>query len=87
MDIKLPLQKLKLIATSQTDDLSFVVLKDVAHVVTEQKLVDCVRLIGGHMVTLHVHRWNLGKNLYRETVDADLGIQKFAMNQIVFLFF
>jgi hypothetical protein len=32
------------------------------------------RVIGGHMVTALVARWNLGSELYRETGDTDLGV-------------
>ncbi len=35
---------------------------------------DSYRLIGGHMVTALVARWSLGRELYRETQDADLGV-------------
>ncbi|MGH8512677.1 MAG: nucleotidyl transferase AbiEii/AbiGii toxin family protein [Gammaproteobacteria bacterium] len=37
------------------------------------------RIIGGHMVMLHVQRWGLGRELYRETQDADLGIAPVAV--------
>jgi hypothetical protein len=82
MDLELPLRELKLTATSLADDLGFVALADVARLVARQELADHVRLIGGHMVTLHAQRWDLGRELYRETLDADLGIQKFAITQL-----
>ena len=61
---------LSLAATSVADDLGFVALADLAAVLPEK---GDFRLVGGHMVTLHVHRLGLGAELYRETADADLG--------------
>lgn len=35
---------------------------------------DRYRIIGGHMLTALVARWELGTALYRETADTDLGV-------------
>jgi hypothetical protein len=61
---------------SVAEDLSYVALADVAGVVEELGVREW-RLIGGHMVLLHVYRHGLGADLYRATVDADLGIPPF----------
>ena len=82
MDTKIPASELKLAATSVADDLGYIALADMAAIIKERGVADQVRLIGGHMVTLHVQRWGLGTDLYRETTDADLGIQKFALNNL-----
>jgi hypothetical protein len=66
-----PLSALRLAAGSVADDAGFVALADVGSVLAGR--VD-TRVIGGHMVQLHVQRWLLGAELYRETQDADLGI-------------
>ena len=50
-------------------------LADIARVVEGTD----VRVIGGHMVQLHVYRWGLGPELYRETRDADLGVPSLAL--------
>lgn len=65
------MSRLRLIAGSVADDVGFVALADVAAI-----LIDGLdaRLIGGHMVQLHVMRLGLGEELYRETQDADLGV-------------
>lgn len=55
------------------DDLGFIAMADLSAVIADAGHVEN-RLIGGHMVTLHVQRWGLGRELYRETRDADLGI-------------
>jgi hypothetical protein len=70
MAAELPRRHLTLAATSATDDVGFVSLADLARALPED---GDFRLIGGHMVTLHVHRWGLGADLYRETGDSDLG--------------
>ena len=70
MDLDEPLNRLELAAASVADDLGFVALADIAGLVTDT--ADW-RLIGGHMVQIHAYRWRLGADLYRETLDADLG--------------
>jgi hypothetical protein len=70
MAAELPLQDLTLRANSLADDLGFVALADLAHVLADVES----RVIGGHMVQLHVYRWGLGSDLYRATQDADLGV-------------
>lgn len=68
-----PLSRLVLQATSVVDDLGFVALRDLAHAVGDDPAAPyCV--IGGHMVTALVARWQLGAELYRVTGDADLGV-------------
>jgi len=83
MDSPTPLKELDLVATSVADDLGFVALADVGAV-----FAACgsqARLIGGHMLTLHAQRWQLGQDLYRETHDVDLGIAKLLVSQGVAL--
>jgi hypothetical protein len=70
MAAELPRRHLTLAAASAADDVGFVSLADLARALPED---GDFRLIGGHMVTLHVHRWDLGADLYRETGDSDLG--------------
>ena len=70
-----PLNDLALVATSVADDVGFVALRDLSEVMGG----DSYRLIGGHMVTALVARWNLGRELYRETQDADLGVPPVAV--------
>lgn len=82
MDIELPLCKLSVVATSVAEDLGFVALADVARVIRDHGLAKDVRLIGGHMVTLHAQRWKMGQKLHRDTIDADLGVEKYALNQL-----
>ncbi len=71
-----PVNELTLGSASYAEDLSFHALIDLSEVVTEKK-IDDARVIGGHMVTLHVQRWGLGEALYRATLDADLGVPPF----------
>jgi hypothetical protein len=66
-----PLNHIVLAAASVADDLSYVALADIS------RLLDTTtdyRVIGGLMVTALACRWNLGASLYRETLDADLGV-------------
>jgi hypothetical protein len=65
-----PLTRVVLKATSVADDLGYVALADLADVVGPSTY----RIIGGHMVTALVARWQLGADLYRETGDTDLGV-------------
>ena len=65
-----PLTRVVLAATSVADDLGYVALSDLADVLGESTY----RIIGGHMVTALVARWQLGAELYRETGDTDLGV-------------
>ena len=69
----LPLNRLSLAAASVSDDLGFVAMADLSAALDELTDTES-RIIGGHMVTLHVQRWGLGRDLYRETQDTDLGI-------------
>ncbi|MBP9051109.1 MAG: hypothetical protein KBF94_00680 [Ilumatobacteraceae bacterium] len=52
------------------DDVGYVALSDTADVLGSLPY----RVIGGHMVTALVARWQLGGDLYRETADTDLGV-------------
>lgn len=70
MAAPLPRRSLTLVAASVADDIGFVSLADLARALPAG---GDFRLIGGHMVTLHTHRWGLGAELYRETADSDLG--------------
>jgi hypothetical protein len=65
-----PLTHLALHAGSVADDLSFVALADLAVILAGTEH----RVIGGQMVQLHVYRWGLGHELYRQTLDSDLGV-------------
>jgi len=69
-----PLNDLVLGAASVADDLGFVALADVASACEGTEAL----IIGGHMVQLHVYRWGLGAELYRQTQDADLGMGRLA---------
>lgn len=65
-----PLTRVVLAATSVADDLGYVALADLAGILG----TSTYRIIGGHMVTALVARWQLGAELYRETGDTDLGV-------------
>jgi len=65
-----PLTRVVLKATSVADDLGYVAMADLADVLG----ASTYRIIGGHMVTALVARWQLGADLYRETGDTDLGV-------------
>ena len=78
MASEIPLSRLVLLAASVTDDLGFVAMADTSSVLAELEAVES-RLIGGHMVTLLAQRWGLGRELYRETQDTDLGITPIAV--------
>lgn len=68
-----PLSRLSLAASSVAEDLSFVALDDICKILIEGEPLD-FRLIGGQMVSLHAQRWGLGRELFRETQDADVGV-------------
>jgi hypothetical protein len=78
MATDVPLSRMILAATSVADDLGFVAMADVSSGLSALSDIES-RLIGGHMVTLLVQRWDLGRELYRETQDADVGIQPIAV--------
>jgi len=67
-----PLSHLVLKASFVADDLGYVALADVAQAI--EKDAPDHRIIGAHMITVLAARWRLGADLYRETVDADLGV-------------
>jgi len=67
-----PLNKISLEATSLADDLGFVALADLATALESDDEVP-YRVIGGQMVMVLAARWGLGADLYRVTLDADLG--------------
>jgi len=67
-----PLNRISLRATSLADDLGFVALADLARVLKPHDEVS-YRVIGGQMVMVLAARWGLGAELYRVTLDADLG--------------
>jgi hypothetical protein len=71
MATETPLSRLVLRAASVVDDVGYVALADLAHVFGDDA---DYRVIGGHMVTALVARWNLGAELYRETGDTDRGV-------------
>lgn len=70
MAVEPPLTRVVLGATSVADDLGYVALADLASILGSSTY----RIIGGHMVTALVARWQLGAELYRETGDTDLGV-------------
>lgn len=70
MAAEAPLTRVTLAAASVADDLGYVALADLANVLG----ASTYRIIGGHMVTALVARWQLGAELYRETGDTDLGV-------------
>jgi hypothetical protein len=65
-----PLTHVLFNAGSVADDLGYVALADLGSVMGSSTY----RIIGGHMVTALVARWQLGAELYRETGDTDLGV-------------
>lgn len=67
-----PLNRLSLRATSVADDLGYVALADLASALESGEEVS-YRVIGGQMVMVLAARWSLGADLYRVTLDADLG--------------
>lgn len=67
-----PLSHLSLRATSVADDLAFVALADLAKVLESDESVP-YRVIGGQMVMVLAARRQLGADLYRVTLDADIG--------------
>jgi hypothetical protein len=67
-----PLSRVVLAAASVADDLNYVALADISRVLDAQ--TTDYRIIGGLMVTALAVRWELGASLYRETLDADLGV-------------
>lgn len=68
-----PLSRLVLDAASVADDLGYVALADLGRALGEGVGTN-YRVIGGHMVTALVARWQLGPEMYRETGDTDLGV-------------
>jgi hypothetical protein len=67
-----PLSRIILGAGSVADDLAYVALADISCFLVAQ--TTDYRIIGGLMVTALAARWDLGASLYRETLDADLGV-------------
>jgi hypothetical protein len=72
-----PLSRLTLAAGSVADDVGYVALADVSHIMGTA--VADYRVIGGHTITVLAARWQLGPQLYRETGDVDLGIPPVAV--------
>jgi hypothetical protein len=66
------MSRIVLAAGSVADDLGYVALADISDVLGTQ--TTDYRVIGGLMVTALAARWDLGASLYRETLDADLGV-------------
>lgn len=73
MAAEAPLSRLVLGAASVADDLGYVALADLGRALGPDVGTN-YRVIGGHMVTALVARWQLGAELYRETGDTDLGV-------------
>jgi len=66
-----PLSHIALAAGSVADDLGYIALADISRLLGT---ATDYRVIGGLMVTALAYRWDLGASLYRETLDADLGV-------------
>jgi hypothetical protein len=75
-----PLSRVPLAAGSVADDLNYAALADIARLLHDQ--TTDYRVIGGLMVTALAARWNLGASLYRETLDADLGVPPIAARDL-----
>jgi hypothetical protein len=75
-----PLNHVVLAAGSVADDLNYAALADIARLLHDQ--TTDYRVIGGLMVTALAARWNLGASLYRETLDADLGVPPVAARDL-----
>lgn len=73
MATEAPLSRLVLGAASVADDLGYVALADLGRALGSDVGTN-YRVIGGHMVTALVARWQLGAEMYRETGDTDLGV-------------
>jgi len=73
MDTELPLNELTFTAGSLAQDLAFVALAD-ASLLFFQDDAPLGLLVGGQMVTLHAYRWGIGAELYRESLDTDMGV-------------
>jgi hypothetical protein len=78
MDPELPLTRLVLRAGSVAQDLTFVALADATTLFFDGSHPRSL-LIGGQMVTLHAYRWGLGAELYRESLDTDMGVPLVAL--------
>ncbi len=75
-----PLNRIVLAAGSVADDLSYVALADIARVLSTRTTE--YRMISGLMVTALAARWDLGASLYRETLDADLGVPPLVLRDL-----
>ncbi|HUB37258.1 MAG TPA: hypothetical protein VMA72_00240 [Streptosporangiaceae bacterium] len=75
-----PLSRIPLAAASVADDLTYVALADISRLLHDQ--TTDYRIIGGLMVTALAARWDLGASLYRETLDADLGVPPIAARDL-----
>jgi hypothetical protein len=75
-----PLSRVPLAAGSVADDLNYAALADIARLLHDQ--TTDYRVIGGLMVTALAARCNLGASLYRETLDADLGVPAIAARDL-----
>src|SRR5437763_7346109 len=73
MGTYVPVDRLVVGAASLADEAAFVALADLGKVIGGRRDLH-YRLIGGIMVSLHAQRWRLGRRLYRQTADADLGV-------------
>jgi len=76
--------RLALRAASFAEDLSYVAMADFSTLLEDTEGL-AHRVIGGQMVMILAARWNLGADLYRATMDADLGVPPFVVkdHQIV----
>jgi hypothetical protein len=80
VDPEVPLTHLTLRANSVAQDLTFVALADAAKLFFEGDDPQGM-LIGGQMVTLHTYRWGVGADLYRESLDTDMGVPIVALKE------
>ncbi|MFC1559154.1 hypothetical protein ACFL39_01025 [Gemmatimonadota bacterium] len=70
------MRDLTLKARSIADDLAYTALGDVWSILNSKGDEPAARLIGGQMVSLHAHRYGL--DLYRESLDVDVGFPQVA---------
>ena len=66
-----PLNHSVLAAGNVADDLGYIALADISRLLATAA---DYRDIGGLIVRAHAYRRDLGASLYRETLDADLGV-------------
>ncbi|MCA9636936.1 MAG: hypothetical protein KC420_12995 [Myxococcales bacterium] len=62
---------------SQAEQAAFTALLDLADLLADSPIdVSETRVIGGHMVELHIARHNFPRHYSRMTLDSDFGLDK-----------